>query len=341
MKWLKVEEHESSQQQQQTQHSLDTTSKCINFLNYTFFYWVFALVGLSNINKSSVPPLPNRLKSQHVYTAWNNAATQELNENKKVKTMGMIWNIHKSSILNIIFLKIIAMCTIILVFYVFIYVYQVLLAINVNDNNNLNELIILSAIIFIILCFKSSLTSFCVHQVCYIQGQVLSSILIMLYNKTIHINIDQPEKQQIINLIGSDIETINVGIYFLLNYTCPIVTVIIISIIGLCLQMGASAIFGILFFIFIGFPFQLFVGFKLAKCTKSKLNIADKRINLISQILRAIRIVKTSCFELPIMDKINAYRQEESNNISQRDFYFALLVLSNFLIPVMMLVFSL
>eukprot|EP01084_Bolivina_argentea_P273095 465124_1 len=101
--------------------------------------------------------------------------------------------------------------------------------------------------------------------------------------------------------------------------------------------VGISSIFGILFMLFIGIPFQLLGGYKLSFYSNQRMNRSDERVQLITELIRGIRMVKLSSFELALMDRVSECRKSELKYVSKKNFYLSLIILSNFLIPAIML----
>ena len=51
-----------------------------------------------------------------------------------------------------------------------------------------------------------------------------------MYRKTLTLDMTECDKQQVLGIIGTDIESISEGLRYLIGYGVPIVTVIILSI---------------------------------------------------------------------------------------------------------------
>eukprot|EP01084_Bolivina_argentea_P216882 368339_1 len=167
--------------------------------------------------------------------------------------------------------------------------------------------------------------------------KVKSSLFISVYHKTLSLNLSECDRQQVLSIVGNDIDSIRTGLWYVLSYGAVIPLLLIMSIIATCFIIGVSAIFGIIFMILVGIPFQLFGGYKFAHYANLRMISCDKRVQLITELIRGIRILKLSCYELPVMDRINEYRTNELSHISKRNFYLSIIVLANFLIPAIML----
>eukprot|EP01084_Bolivina_argentea_P216883 368342_1 len=167
--------------------------------------------------------------------------------------------------------------------------------------------------------------------------KVKSSLFISVYHKTLSLNLSECDRQQVLSIVGNDIDSIRTGLWYVLSYGAVIPLLLIMSIIATCFIIGVSAIFGIIFMILVGIPFQLFGGYKFAHYANLRMISCDKRVQLITELIRGIRILKLSCYELPVMDRINEYRTNELSHISKRNFYLSCIILANFLIPAIML----
>eukprot|EP01083_Nonionella_stella_P000685 1946_1 len=334
-----TDQEEDEYEESAPKHALDSPSICVKLANHSLFLWIFKELKLKVIEFADITSMPNNIKVTHSYAIWRTIYNQRQHNNLSISTKSLIYHTQKHSIHLIIFLQLVATLYAGLIFYIFRH-YLAATFYAINDSNRstlMNDVVYYAVLILIIATLKSLFTSYCWSTSTKMQGQIVSSILMSIYNKCLMLDINECNKQQILSIIGSDVESIDYGFHQLTSFGPRVIFLLIISFFILIHVTGFASLFGILFVFFIGFPLQLLCARNFANSTKSKMKCTDKRVQLISQMIRGIRTLKVTANELPLMDMIHKYRQAEALHISARDFYFGLLILSNFLIPGVML----
>eukprot|EP01084_Bolivina_argentea_P297089 511753_1 len=319
-------------------HTLPTS-----WINNLFHVWVFRFIRLGSLDFDDLPqilmPAEVNVNIEIALKHWDKTKQERMENNLSSSTISIIYHTEKDQILKLCLLGMIQ--TILIFIAYFIFQYYLWNSFNKINSTNFNELIgyisFHSFGIFILFCIKSFIASYVTRQTSLMIARVTCSLSLSVYNKILSLDINECDKQQVLAIIGTDVEQIGEGLVYLLPMGVFIFVIILFSIFALFYVIGISALFGILFMLFIGVPFQLYGGFKFAQQTQLRMNFSDKRTQLITELIRGIRVLKLSANELPLMHKINEYRNNESYYLKKRNIYLGTLTLANFLIPSMML----
>eukprot|EP01084_Bolivina_argentea_P260996 440921_1 len=311
-------------------HPEDSPSVCFRIINFIVPFWVINLIKLKDVQHYDIKSVPKSLKPESTFNKWKSSEIVGKNS-----TLSMIYLTQKILIFKSIILCISIAIVTSLVYYIFITkIYGTFQSINTENFDVLIPYIAFYAfVIFLLMTTKSILGRHVFDTAHRIRMQTISNLYMAIYERTLSVDLDDSDKQHILNIIGSDINDIYTGLWFLMGYGTTVIIVLIVAICCLYIVLGPSALFGYLFMIFFGIPFQLFGGYKLSQHIKLKNEFSDKRVEIITQLVRGIRVLKYSCHELPLMHKINECRKQETIHIKSRNFYFGLLILSNFMIP--------
>eukprot|EP01083_Nonionella_stella_P140766 432386_1 len=303
-------------------HPLDSHSPFNNCLNSLFQFWVYKIVQKGAIKFHDITTMPKQMQVHHAYKIWKQHSSNR-------STLSTIWSVHKHVIIGISY-------------YIFINrLFPVFASIQTHNLYSLLPGLTTCAVyLFLLLMLSTILETWQKRLSFNVQGQVSSCLYLSIYDKTLSLDINESDKQQVVSIIGSDIPLIDKAIVWVCG-SVLIISALILAIIALYVVMGISALFALLFLIVLGIPFQLYYGTKYSHSTKEKLMCADRRVQLISQLMRGIRLLKVSCYELPLIQKIKEYRVHEAKHMVARDRYMAVLFLSNLLIPILMFLIAL
>eukprot|EP01084_Bolivina_argentea_P242118 406274_1 len=305
-------------------------------LNGAFYSWIFKFVSMKTVDFEYLPDLPPTSTTHVAYANWQRIFRQQKHQNKSTSTTSMIYHTERYEIIKIIILVIVAYMNLLIVYMIFTtYLWP---SFNSTDIINISKY---TLIIFFFFTAKSILSSRVMYIIALLRIRVEACLWRNVYEKTLMLHLCENDKQKILNIVGSDIVNINQGLDHLLRAGAPMFLMIIVSFIILYYVVGISSLFGIGFMLFIGIPFQLYGGYKLSYYSDLRMNYSDQRVQLITELIRGIRVLKLSAYEIPSMHRINQYRQHELNHISRRNFWLSLIVLSNFVIPAVMVLVTL
>jgi ATP-binding cassette subfamily C (CFTR/MRP) protein 4 len=113
----------------------------------------------------------------------------------------------------------------------------------------------------------------------------------------------------ILNIIANDLNRFeNLGFFITYLAIGPLSIIVSFAITYVYLKNAAYAGF-VMLILFV--PFQSFMGTLYSKFRAETTVVTDKRVNLMSEILQAIKLIKVYCWESPFSGKVNNIRQEE------------------------------
>eukprot|EP01084_Bolivina_argentea_P308100 532648_1 len=255
----------------------------------------------------------------------------------------MIFHTEKYTIIIIIILNGISILAINYTTFIIVkqYLYTPMLNIilNVTDSkiNLLWDLSKYALIIFAASEISSILTAFASLLQAKSVSRIVGCLQYILYKKLLSIDINEPNKQQLLNTVGAELATLNRVLPTFLTSTSNCIFMTILLQILLYDIVGYSSFFGIVFVIFICLPLSLVAGFKYAKNQKIRLNVSAKRIQLITQLISGIRFLKTSASEIPLMNKINEYRINELKHVKNIHVSIGIMFLISIITPPLMI----
>eukprot|EP01083_Nonionella_stella_P170003 577655_1 len=319
-------------------HPLDSSSRFNNCMNSIFQFWVYKIVQMREIKFEDITTMPKHLQVHHAYKVWKRHS-HRMNRS----TLSTIWSIHKHTIIKMALLQTVYVLLIGICFYIFVNrLFHVLTSIHTHNIYSLLPQLTTCAVYIFLLGMTGTVLETYQRWLGYsVQGRVISCLLLSIYDKTLSLDINESDKQQVVSIIGSDIPLIDKAFDWLTAVSVMIISCLFFAIVAMYFVLGVPSLFALLFLIVFAIPSQLYCGTKYSLSIKEKLMYADKRIQLISQLMRGIRLLKVSCYELPLMDKIKEYRTHETTHMLARDWYMAVLFLLNLLIPILMFLIAL
>eukprot|EP01084_Bolivina_argentea_P308103 532652_1 len=322
-------------------HPLESKSLFIRFMHSVFHVWIFKIIKHGIFSFDDVLDLPYNLQANTAYYKWREIYFQKLNNNKSSSstawsTVSMVFAFQKKSIIIALICAIINIFLIIGAYYTFkVALYSAFI------QEDFILIIQNSLLIFILFSLKSIIYAWCCSLANHIQTMVGSALYCIIYQHALLLPIEECNKQQLLTIASDDIRSIANVIWYFLNVGAlftlimPAVAVVFYYVIGL------SSVFALIFMIFFGVPLQVFLAYKLSIYTQLRLKITDKRVQLIRELIRGIRVCKCNAYEIPLMDRINEYRINELKYVKKRNLYLSLLILVNFMIPIFMLIITL
>eukprot|EP01084_Bolivina_argentea_P204006 348343_1 len=168
-------------------------------------------------------------------------------------------------------------------------------------------------------------------------NRIISTLQYILFKKILSFHLNEPDKQQIINIIGTDLTGLTDAIEWLLFGGFTSISLLLCIIVGSLYIVGYSAILGLIIFFLFGFPLQLYFGTKLSMFSALRKSVSDKRVQVTTELIRGIRFLKCSASEIALMDNVHEYRNKEIEYIKKKHLYLSYLFLGNFLIPSFMM----
>lgn len=100
--------------------------------------------------------------------------------------------------------------------------------------------------------------------------------------------------------------------FFHMAWTAPVQLVVVIII--LCIQLGATALTGIAF-LFVMTPLQGLAMKRLLSLRRKTMVWTDKRVKLIQELLGGMRVIKFFAWEIPYLERIHELRRQELRKI--------------------------
>ena len=117
-------------------------------------------------------------------------------------------------------------------------------------------------------------------------------------------------KGEMTNLIATDAEKVMMSApKFNLVWSAPVTT--IVCLVLLSREIGVGAAFAGFAMLWVGFVALGLVFSFMGKLNKRKMLESDARVNLMSEILRGIKILKLYCWEEPMFDMVDVIRKRE------------------------------
>eukprot|EP01083_Nonionella_stella_P019581 54365_1 len=193
------------------QHPLDSSSRCNNWLNSFFMVWVYKIVQMGEIKFQDITTMPKYMRAHHRYKVWKRHSNRRIRS-----TLSTIWSVHKFTIIQMTLLQIVYIVIIGISYYVFInLLFHVFTSIHTHDDDLyllLPELTRCAIYLFLLLMLSTILEQYQRSLAYRVQGQVLSCLYLDIYDKTLSLDMNESDKQQVVSIIGSDIPLINEAI---------------------------------------------------------------------------------------------------------------------------------
>lgn len=174
-----------------------------------------------------------------------------------------------------------------------------------------------------ILVFCNAIVLFEHHHVFFITWrygmQARIGAVAAIFSKSLRLNsvVNDDSKAttgQIMNLVSNDVERFMIATLFISYIIWAPIQTIVILVLGIYLIGPAFAIgIGLLLFIFI--PLQVYLSKHFAILRSRVASITDKRMQLISQAINGVRVMKMSGWESELEKRITETRAEEISKI--------------------------
>lgn len=139
-----------------------------------------------------------------------------------------------------------------------------------------------------------------------------TAITHLMYKKLLRLHksaFEETDIGQIVNILANDLNRCEelgwLSIYLVLG---PIVCVI--NLICTYFYLGYSALTGFVFLL-VFIQFQGFMGRLFSKYRRETTEITDQRVNLMTELLIAMKLVKLYCWEFPFSQKVREIRHQE------------------------------
>ncbi|KAI9294503.1 hypothetical protein K502DRAFT_365790 [Neoconidiobolus thromboides FSU 785] len=182
-----------------------------------------------------------------------------------------------------------------------------------------------------------SLASICIHHLkseCTRVGiQVRSSIMVLVYRKSLRIHSVSGQISDIVELVGDDCNSIAeafVNYHSLWSSVVEIIIIIALSFVEL--GLAALPVLGILVIIF---PVQYMLGQYAAKLSQKRSKTTSERVHLMSEVLTAIKLVKFYAWEAHFKERISNVRKQEISQLRTEFFIRSSLMVVMFGAPVL------
>lgn len=176
--------------------------------------------------------------------------------------------------------------------------------------------IAIASLMFIAACCQSMCYIYFIRVILNISNRVRNVLVAQIYRKSLKLCSAAKRRStsgQIVNLMSVDAQhfsdfVINID----LVWSAPLQ--IILTMYLLYLELGLSIIAGIAV-ILLAIPLNWLISRSLQHNQKIQMEIKDQRVNLITEILNGIRVIKLYGWELPFIDKLSSIRLNETNKL--------------------------
>ena len=194
--------------------------------------------------------------------------------------------------------------------------------------------------ICLIITISVIIRTFCVQhalvKVCGISVDALCAVFGIYFEKLKSIPLKTKSKldlSKILNSMSSDINKLYATISYIRNFFIT-PSIIVIMLYFLYKEIGYLAFLG---FIILGICcfLQFLIGRRIVFFTEKKLRIADRRNDLISNMISGIKVIKFNAWEEIVYKQINKTREEETKKSFLITFSFAVLNGFSFFIPLL------
>lgn len=141
-----------------------------------------------------------------------------------------------------------------------------------------------------------------------------------IYNKSLKLSSTHQETNantgRIMNLASNDVDRFLLAALFInYLYWSPLQSIAILAVGWWIMGPAFAAGFALLFLVFM--PFQFYLSNKFAFYRSKIADITDRRVTFVSQAVHGARIMKMSGFEWRFLDRIQAIRKEEVDQIQK------------------------
>lgn len=149
-------------------------------------------------------------------------------------------------------------------------------------------------------------------------NNVRSALTHLIYKKLLKLHkssFGETDIGQIVNVIASDLNRFEeLGWISIYLFAGPVGCIIALA--GTYSYLGLSSLTGFVILILL-IPFQGFMGKLFSRFRRETTEITDQRINLMTELVSAMKLIKVYCWEEPFSGKINQIRNEEVSKLKK------------------------
>ncbi|TKR81617.1 hypothetical protein L596_015460 [Steinernema carpocapsae] len=169
--------------------------------------------------------------------------------------------------------------------------------------------------------------------------RVRSAILTLLFKNLVNVRtLRHKTAAEIVNIYANDGQRLFDAVSF-----APLVMMGPLVLFGgigyLWMRIGPWAWAGILVF-FLFDAFQFFLGKTMVRCRNAAIEKTEKRVSVMGEILRCIRIIKMNGWEDTFLDRVNGFRVQESRDLKIAGYAQSLAIASGPVVPVVAAIFT-
>ena len=289
-----------------------------NLFSQISFFWIDKLIwkGLRKaLKQEDLYPCPREQCSEYLYDKFEKNWKMELSDkNRKPDVkIALAKTVKSQFIINRIFFLLDSL--LILIVAVLFTEFATLFTNNETDNNNTNTLgsslgyTMAISIVLIYSVFNRIVGEYhgfcCSIQIQTICNTALFKKILKLQQSTLH----SVTIGHIINLISTETYKIQFGAPYW-SYILIAPTIIIVSTVLTLIYIGPIGLIGIAYII-LQIPLVTILGYTFAHFNHLKSLTGDKRIELMDQIIRGMRVIKFYVWENPFIASINGIRKQE------------------------------
>ncbi|KAJ3075759.1 hypothetical protein HDU98_006997 [Podochytrium sp. JEL0797] len=137
----------------------------------------------------------------------------------------------------------------------------------------------------------------------------------------------------VINLVSTDTNRIEMFVTFA-NYIWTIPISLLINVLFLCISLGWPAIVGVSLLVLSG-PLQGYLFSLIMKIRAVMAPITGKRVNLTTEVLTGVRVIKFFAWETAFMEKVESIRKSEIALVLRRSILMAFVMTQGFSLPIL------
>eukprot|EP01084_Bolivina_argentea_P178757 308969_1 len=318
-------------------HPLDNSSCCNRLWQTMSSFWVLSLIKLGSeraIKISDLYQLPKSESLSNTLIKWQETIDKYKYSSSKLSIISAIWNIEKGDIIFVFMLNLIRALIIIGL----LYLWQFLIAFYTDPDVPIASGILLALYMFILNLCRSTINSIITNCCSSMGTRMMGMIMSIMYDKGLEMDLESSKKQASLNIIGSNLEYIGWGLLYLPSSMIFAIILIIVSFLFLYIIVGYCSYIGICFVLFIGIPCQIFVLLRISDADDNRFDTSDMRVSFMNDLFHGVKFTKLYSWEIPLMNRINKYRNKERTFVESYNTNLAWLRLINFAIPTLMLV---
>ena len=203
-------------------------------IHHTVFYvWIWKLLAIGKLELKDIPALPKHLNANTAYL--NFKRTKEARPNSSIATL--IWLAQKKQIIITAIIILFGYSLLLVAFIIFKNMLWPLMY-SIDDEKtmdaNLPNIAKFALILFFIFSAKTIICTYGLNLTQDIQSNIKSALYIDIFYKTLSLDLNQCDKQQILSVVTSDLNSIELGyciLYYSIHYIfLPIILFILIFV---------------------------------------------------------------------------------------------------------------